>query len=106
METHPLVDEALLPCARWAILRTLRVGGHLGATETMVREVLVSDYLGITKHWIRDQLSYLESRELIIIERSEVRAWRAQLTRHGHDIVDYQVDCEAGVERPPRMPRD
>ena len=106
MEAHPLVDESLLPGARWAILRTLRVGGHLGATETMVREVLVSDYLGITRRWIRDELSYLESRRLVAIERSEVRAWRAQLTRHGHDIVDYQIDCEPGIERPPRTRRD
>ena len=106
METHPLVDEALLPAARWAILRTLRVGGHLGATETMVREVLVSDYLGITKHWIRDQITYLESRKLLTIERSEIRAWRATLSRHGYDIVDYQSECEAGIRRPPRLSPD
>ena len=104
MDPHPLIDEAMLPSARWAILRTLRVGGHLGATETMIREVLVADYLGITTRWIRDQLAYLESRKLVTIERSEIQAWRATLTRHGSDIVDYQVPVCAGIRRPPRLP--
>ena len=88
-EPHPLIDEAMLPGARWDILRTLKVGGHLG----------------VTKRWIRDQLAYLESRKLIGIERSEVEPWRAVLTRHGHDIADYQVECEPGIRRPPRTER-
>ena len=104
MDPHPLIDEKLLPSARWAILRTLRVGGHLGATETMIREALIADYLGVTTRWVRDQLAYLESRKLVDIERSEVQAWRATLTRHGHDLVDYQVDVEPGIRRPPRLP--
>ena len=106
MDIHPLIDENLLPSARWAIMRTLRVGGHLGATEIMIREALVGDYLAITKRWIRDQLVYLESRKLVAIERSEIEAWRAELTRHGSDIVDYQVPVCAGIRRPPRLSRD
>ena len=106
MDAHPLINEVMLPPARWSILRTLRVGGHLGATETMIREVLVTDYLGITRRWIRDQLAYLESRKLVEIERSEIHAWRATLSRHGSDIVDYQVPCEAGIRRPPRLPAE
>ena len=106
MDPHPLIDERMLPSARWAILRTLKVGGHLGATETMIREALIADYLGVTNRWIRDQLVYLESRELVSIERSEIRAWRAELTRHGNDIVDYQVDVEPGITRPPRLHSD
>lgn len=103
-ESHPLIDESLLPSARWAILRTLRVGGHLGATETMIREVLVVDYIGLTQYWLRDQLTYLESRKLIEIARSEIEPWRASLTRHGYDLVDYQCDVEPGIRRPPRPP--
>ena len=80
----------------------LKVGGHLGATETMIREVLVAGYLGVTKRWIRDQLAYLESRKLIALEHSEVEPWRATLTRHGSDIVDCQVACEPGIRRPAR----
>lgn len=105
-EGHPLIDQAMLPGARWDILRTLRVGGHLGATETMIRDVLVAGYLGVTRRWIRDQLDYLESRGLITIRRSEVDAWCATLSRRGYDIADYQVECEAGIRRPPRPNRE
>jgi len=101
-DINPLIDEALLPAARWDILRTLRISGHLGATERMIREVLVAGYLGITRHWLRDQLAYLESRKLIAIERHAVDPWRVVLTRHGYDVADYQVACEPGIRRPPR----
>ena len=101
-QSHPLIDESMLPSARWAILRTLRVGGHLGATETMIREVLVVDYIGLTQHWLRDQLAYLEARDLIEIIRSEFEPWRATLTRCGYDLVDYQVGVQPGIRRPPR----
>ncbi len=100
---HPLVGKAMLPGMRWDILRTLRVGGHLGATERMIRDVLVAGYMGVTEHWIRDQLAYLESRKLITIERSEIDPWRVALTRHGYDVADYQIPCEPGIRRPPRL---
>ena len=104
-DLHPLIDEVMLPSARWSILRTLSVGGHLGATEEMIQVVLNGEFLGVTRRWIRTQLDYLESRGLIALERSEVFPWRAKLTRYGHDVVDYQVECEAGIARPPRLPR-
>ena len=97
------IDERFFPGIRWAIIRTCRVGGHLGATETMIREVIVVDYLGADRTFIRDQLDYLQKRKLIELERSEVEPWRATLTRYGYDVADYQVDCEPGIRRPPRL---
>ncbi len=90
---------------RWTILRTLKVGGHLGATEKMCLDVARGEYLGVTADRVRTEFDYLESRGLIRIERSEVRAWRAKLTRHGRDVVDYEVDVEPGITRPPFVDR-
>ena len=101
-DLHPLIDEALLPRARWSILRTLHVGGHLGATEEMIHAVLTGEFIGVTRQWIRQQLDYLQSRKLVSVERSEIAPWRAKLERHGYDIVDYQVECLPGIQRPPR----
>ena len=103
MSKPAFVDERHLPGARWAIIRTCRVGGHLGATETMIRDVLVAEYLGVNASFIRDQLDYLEKRKLIEIARHEVDPWRATLTRYGYDVADYQVDCDPGIRRPPRL---
>ena len=88
---------------RWTILRTLMVGAYIGATDRMCLDVARAEYLGVTIMRVRNELDYLESRRLVEIERSEVYAWRAKLTRHGRDLVDYQIDCEPGITRPPRI---
>ncbi len=87
---------------RWTILRTLMVGGHLGATDRMCLDVARAEFLGVTRQALRDEIAYLESRGLVAVERSEVEAWRVTLTRAGRDVVDYTVDCEPGIARPPR----
>ncbi len=86
---------------RWTILRTLMVGGHLGATDKMCLDVARAEYIGVTMQRIHTEFDYLESRKLIETERSELRAWRAKLTRHGRDVVDYEVGVEPGITRPP-----
>ena len=99
------IEDKLLPGVRWSILRTVHVGGYLGATETMIGDVLRSEYLGVTSDCVRDQLAYLEKRELVNLERSELYPWRVTLDRYGQDVVEYQVECDAGVARPPRLGR-
>ncbi len=86
---------------RWSILQTLQVGGHLGATEPMIQAVFQDLFPRLSgQRMIRDQLSYLEGRKLVSIERSEIKPWRAKLTRHGIDLVEYTIDCEPGIARP------
>ncbi|MCY3878043.1 MAG: hypothetical protein OXF74_02550 [Rhodobacteraceae bacterium] len=90
----------MLPGVRWEILRTLHVAGHLGATESMCMRVVDAAYLGVTRDSLRDQLDYLEKRGLVAIERPELDDWRAALTRHGTDLVEYRIECEPGISRP------
>ena len=96
-------DPKYLPAIRWSILRTVRVGGHLGATETMVKHVIDAEFIGVTQDVLRDELHYLEKRELITLDRHELDPWRAELTRYGYDVADYQVDCLPGIARPRRL---
>lgn len=97
------VDLRFFPAVRWEILRTCRFGGNVGVTEDMIREVVVSSYLGADRKFVRDQLDYLEKRELIEIERSEIDPWRVWLARYGYDMVEYRIDCKPGIRRPPRV---
>lgn len=97
------LSQAHIAGLRWTILRTLSIGGHIGATDTMCLDVARAEYIGVAMQRIRLEIDYLESRKLIEVERSEVRAWRAKLTRHGRDLVDYEVDVEPGITRPPRL---
>ena len=95
-------ELARLEGGRWHILQTCHVGGHIGVTETMIFHTLVNMWASTTRMWIRDQLSYLESRGLVAVERHAIKDWRATLTRHGWDVSTYVVDCEPGIARPPK----
>lgn len=95
------LSQAHIAALRWTILRTLGVGGYYGATDKMCLDVARAEYLGVTIERIRTELDYLERRKLVEIERPEIRAWRATLSRHGRDVVDYEVDVEPGITRPP-----
>ncbi len=101
-----VLDERFVPYARWTILRTIWVGGRLGATEKMVADVLHTDYLGVSIDFIRNQFDYLRKRGLAEVEESEIYAWRATLTRAGTDLVEYQIPCESGIIRPPKISAD
>lgn len=93
-------ELARLEGGRWELIRVMHIAGRLGATETMMLHTLMALWVQTTRGWIREQLTYLEDRKLIEIERHEIKDWRARLTRHGVDIATYVVDCEPGIARP------
>ena len=102
-----MFDPVLLPSLRWTIMRTIMVGGHLGATDRMCKEVAAAEFMGVTRQLVRNEIKYLEDRGLVDVTRSEVAAWRMTLNRHGRDIVDYTVPCLPGIARPERaQPED
>ncbi len=102
-----MFDPVLLPSLRWTIMRTIMVGGHLGATDRMCKEVAAAEFMGVTRQLVRNEIKYLEDRGLTDVTRSEVSAWRMTLNRHGRDIVDYTVPCLPGIARPERaQPED
>ena len=95
------LSQIHIAALRWTILRTVMVGRHQGATDKMCTDVARAEYLGITIDRIRTEMDYLTMRGLMKTEKSEIRPWRATLTRHGRDVVDYEVDVEPGISRPP-----
>ena len=87
---------------RWIILQTVYVGGRMGASEDMILPPLRSSWLNVGRGWLRDQMDYLERRELIEVDRRDLDPWWARLTREGTDLVEYTIPCEAGIARPPK----
>ena len=98
----PLEHKHIAPL-RWALLRTVMAGGHIGVTDRMCLDVARAEYTGVTLECVRNELDYLEARGLCMLERSHVRAWRVQLTGKGRDVVDYEVEAGPGIARPPRL---
>ncbi len=86
---------------RWMLLLTLnnaRASG--GASETLLLQVVQSEYANATALELRSELDYLEERGLIKIERHPDGRWYADIGRYGIDVVEYTVDVEPGIARP------
>ncbi len=86
---------------RWLILVTLNEARPVGAAETLVLVAVRGAVDNVSRDEIREHLDYLERRELVKVDRSEVRPqWVAELTRVGIDVVEYEVEVDAGIARP------
>jgi hypothetical protein len=85
---------------RWYILLTLNSARPLGASEAVVLSTVQGIVPDCTIRELRNELDYLEHRQLVEIEGKHGAAWHADLTRVGIDVVEYTVPCEAGIARP------
>jgi hypothetical protein len=94
------IDKAHRETARWRILVTLNYGRPLRTNETIILRVLQDESMPITPHGLRNELGYLEARNLIKVHGKDSPIWSAELTRYGIDLVDYSIDCEPGIARP------
>lgn len=86
--------------ARWRVLKCLDAGRPGPVSETILYRVLVDINLPLTPNGLRRELDYLEERELIEISDQGTPTWSAKLTRIGIDVVEYTVECDAGIARP------
>lgn len=87
---------------RWLILLTLNAARPLGAGETLLIDTVRQAIPDCTAREVRNELDYLAERNLIHLDGRGGPQWRAKLTRHGADIVEYTVDCDPGIGRPPK----
>jgi hypothetical protein len=85
---------------RWFILLTLNAARPLGTSEAVMLSTVRGIIPDCTSRELRNELKYLECRELVIIKGIDSPCWHAELTRIGVDLVEYTVPCEAGIARP------
>lgn len=86
---------------RWQLLNALNKSRPLGCMDVLLLDVMGAIYAGATPTELHAQLEYLEDRELVKIDKKPDGHWHSQLTHHGVDVVEYTVDCHAGIARPP-----
>jgi hypothetical protein len=84
---------------RWLILRSLYAAQPIGTSEMIIRTVVDPIVPGVTELEIRNQLDYLTERQLVITEKNRP-VWFSKINRYGIDVVEYTVDCDAGIARP------
>ena len=102
MSTHtPDLDKARREYLRWLILQALNSARPVGASECVIHMAIRSVMPDLTQRELRVNLDYLEERELILITGRETQPeWFCKLDRFGVDVVEYTVDCDAGIARP------
>ncbi len=85
---------------RWHLLAALDLSRDQGMTTEALLPIVQSVYPDATEHEVRRELDYLEKRELVEIRKDPLDVWIAELARYGIDVVEYTVDCDAGISRP------
>lgn len=90
--------------ARWLILATLDAGRPMGVNEDMILSAINAVPVQLTRLELRKEMDYLEARCLIEVagKNDPSARWFAKLTRAGIDVVEYTVECDLGIARPPK----
>lgn len=97
--SHIDIEKQKREQLRWLILEILNSARPLGANEGLILNV-VNDIQGsVTTLELRRELDYLQDRKLVEVKSNQA-IWHAELTRYGVDVVEYTVDCDAGIARP------
>ena len=85
---------------RWLVLNALNNARPLGAMDVLLLTVGQAIYPDASANELHAQLGYLEDKQLVDIERQPDGHWHAKLNSNGIDVVEYTVDCPAGIARP------
>lgn len=87
---------------RWNLLNTLNLCRPYTASEAQLLDVMRGIYPDASALEVRKELDYLHDRQLITVDKLPSGAWFADIARHGVDLVEYTVECDPGIARPPR----
>ncbi|MFW1857898.1 hypothetical protein [Acinetobacter defluvii] len=85
---------------RWQLLNALNKARPIGALDVLLLSVMQAIYADCTVKELHTELEYLEDRKLVEIIKQPDGHWHSKLTHYGVDIVEYTVDCFAGIARP------
>lgn len=85
---------------RWNILGALNLGRPIACYGELILATVRAIFHDATEKELLSELEYLASRDLIKLTKQPTGRYFAELTRWGVDVVEYTVDCEAGIGRP------
>lgn len=88
---------------RWNLLNCLDKARPYTTSEVFLVDVMRGIYPDATPMEVRRELDYLHDRQLIVLTKQPSGAWFADLARFGVDLVEYSVDCDPGIARPPKF---
>lgn len=90
---------------RWLLLLALNHSRPINAHESLLLSVARGVYPDSTDIELRRELSYLEERKMVSIEKHPSGYWLAGLTALGVDIAEYTVPCHRALLDPKSIGR-
>ena len=94
------MQKARREAIRWHLLNTAYLSRPYGIYTEAMLPIVQAVYPAATHLEIRQELDYLEERELVHIKRDGLDRWMVDLTRTGVDCCEYTIDCQPGISRP------
>lgn len=85
---------------RWYTLVAVNSGRPEPVAEPLILSAIQAIPLQCTALELRREFDYLAHRGLIGVKRLEGAPWLIELLRAGVDVVEYTVECDAGIARP------
>ncbi|MEH2920308.1 hypothetical protein ACFFL1_01625 [Samsonia erythrinae] len=85
---------------RWHLLIALNKTRPYTANERFLLALMQRLYTDASVPELRHALDYLAERKMAVLTKEVGGIWLANLTRLGVDVVEYAVDCIAGIARP------
>ena len=85
---------------RWYVLIAIYSGRPYPVAEPLILSAIQTIPIECTAMQLRRELDYLRDRKLVDLKTPEGAPWIAELTRDGVDVVEYTVECDAGIARP------
>lgn len=94
------VQRARREGMRWQLMNALNKARPVGCMDVLLLDVMGAIYQGVTPNELHTQLEYLADRGLVKVDKKPDGHWHSSLTHDGVDVVEYTVDCCAGIARP------
>lgn len=88
---------------RWVLLLALNNGRPIGAWEEVLLSIIQGLYADATRLGVRREIDYLGDRGLVQVKKHPDGRWFCELSRNGVDVVEYTVDVDPGIARPPKL---
>jgi hypothetical protein len=84
---------------RWRALNATYNGKPLGVTDALILRIVRDLGTNLSIDGIRETLDYLEGKGLLLVRRRAVE-WDARITDEGVDVVEGNLDCPPGIDKP------
>jgi hypothetical protein len=84
---------------RWRVLSATYHSKPVSLSDALALRICSDTGLDADIQIVREAFDYLEGKELVIVKRHAV-AWLGRITDQGTDVVEGNVECPIGINRP------